>query len=161
MVAPKLRFKEFDGDWTRTNLGDICSFTQGVQIPNSEQIKEYKEGYIRYLYIRDFFTDKFTCYVKDVYPEKIIHPHEIMMVNTGNTTGEAYTGKCGVLSNNSFKIGYDLNLFDNKFMYLFCSSNLAQDQIKKFFNAGGQPHLGHKNIGWCFKKYAEKKQVEF
>ncbi|WP_407411664.1 restriction endonuclease subunit S [Acinetobacter sp.] len=158
MASPKLRFKEFDGNWNTTLLGNICSFTQGVQIPQSEQINHHKSGYIRYLYIRDFFTDKFPCYVLDIYPEKIIQPHEIMMVNTGNTTGEAYTGKCGVLSNNSFKIGYDLKLFDHKFMFLFCSSELAQNQIKKFFNAGGQPHLGHKNVAQLQFSYPLKEE---
>lgn len=146
MATPKLRFDGFSGNWVTTQLGNVCSFTQGVQIPQSEQINEERDGYIRYLYIRDFFSDKFKCYVPNIYPEKIIHPHEIMMVNTGNTTGEAYTGRYGVLSNNSFKISYDLAHFNDQFMYLFCSSELAQNQIKKFFNAGGQPHLGHKNI---------------
>lgn len=158
MSVPKLRFNGFKDNWITTQLGNICSFTQGVQIPQAEQVNKYKEGYIRYLYIRDFFTDKFKCYVPNNYPEKIIHPHEIMMVNTGNTTGEAYTGRHGVLSNNSFKIGYDLEKFNHKFMFLFCSSELAQNQIKKFFNAGGQPHLGHKNIAQILISYPKKEE---
>ncbi|MCY6411613.1 restriction endonuclease subunit S [Acinetobacter sp. VNH17] len=158
MSVPKLRFDGFSGNWVTTQLGNICSFTQGVQIPQSEQINEERDSYIRYLYIRDFFSDKFKCYVPNIYPEKIIHPHEIMMVNTGNTTGEAYTGRYGVLSNNSFKIGYDLAHFNDQFMYLFCSSELAQNQIKKFFNAGGQPHLGHKNISQILISYPKKEE---
>ena len=158
MATPKLRFDGFSGNWVTTQLGNVCSFTQGVQIPQSEQINEERDGYIRYLYIRDFFSDKFKCYVPNIYPEKIIHPHEIMMVNTGNTTGEAYTGRYGVLSNNSFKISYDLAHFNDQFMYLFCSSELAQNQIKKFFNAGGQPHLGHKNISQILISYPKKEE---
>ncbi|MDO7242210.1 restriction endonuclease subunit S [Acinetobacter baumannii] len=158
MATPKLRFDGFSGNWVTTQLGNVCSFTQGVQIPQSEQINEERDGYIRYLYIRDFFSDKFKCYVPNIYPEKIIHPHEIMMVNTGNTTGEAYTGRYGVLSNNSFKISYDLAHFNDQFMYLFCSSELAQNQIKKFFNAGGQPHLGHKNISQILISYPKKQE---
>ena len=158
MATPKLRFDGFSGNWVTTQLGNVCSFTQGVQIPQSEQINEERNGYIRYLYIRDFFSDKFKCYVPNIYPEKIIHPHEIMMVNTGNTTGEAYTGRYGVLSNNSFKISYDLAHFNDQFMYLFCSSELAQNQIKKFFNAGGQPHLGHKNISQILISYPKKEE---
>ena len=158
MSVPKLRFDGFSGNWVTTQLGNICSFTQGVQIPQSEQINEERDGYIRYLYIRDFFSDKFKCYVPNIYPEKIIHPHEIMMVNTGNTTGEAYTRRYGVLSNNSFKIDYDLAHFNDQFMYLFCSSELAQNQIKKFFNAGGQPHLGHKNISQILISYPKKEE---
>ncbi len=75
MATPKLRFDGFSGNWVTTQLGNVCSFTQGVQIPQSEQINEERNGYIRYLYIRDFFSDKFKCYVPNIYPEKIIHPH--------------------------------------------------------------------------------------
>jgi type I restriction enzyme, S subunit len=144
---PKLRFPAFSGAWEEKKLEEICSFTQGVQVPQAEQINIKKNGYIRYLYIRDFFTDKFLCYVKDIYPNKIIKSTEIMVVNTGNTAGEIFMGATGVLSNNSFKIGFDENIVDNNFLFSYLKSDRTQNKIKSFFNSGGQPHLGHNNIG--------------
>ena len=38
MIAPKLRFKEFDGDWTLQNLGDSFSLISGYAFPSSSSV---------------------------------------------------------------------------------------------------------------------------
>jgi len=38
MSAPKLRFKEFDGDWTLQNLGDSFSLISGYAFPSSSSV---------------------------------------------------------------------------------------------------------------------------
>ena len=161
-VEPKLRFEGFNDEWEKKKLGEFCSFTQGIQLPQSEQEKNYKSGYIRYLYIRDFFKTSFKCYVKNEYPNKIIEPHQIMMVNTGNTSGKAFRGQRGVLSNNCFKVSWDESSFDADYMFLYLTSNFLQNQIKRFFNSGGQPHLGHKNVAilpFSFPSISEQHKI--
>lgn len=133
-------------DWDARKLGSLCSFTQGVQIPQSEQIRHPRNGYIRYLYIRDFFTDEFPWYVKDQYSSKVMVETDIMMVNTGSTAGMVYTGAMGVLSNNAFRIRFDRSVLTRDFLYAFLTSEKTQRTIREISNAAAQPHVGHKNI---------------
>lgn len=133
-------------DWDVKELGKLCSFTQGVQIPQSRQLKFNKNGYIRYLYIRDFFTDNFEWYVQDLFPSKVMEVNDIMMVNTGNTTGSVYSGAKGVLSNNAFRIGYNKVKLFRDYLFFLLTSSIVQDRLKALFNSAGQPHVGHGNI---------------
>ena len=140
------QIKEILEEWQSITLDKYCTFTQGIQIPHSEQFDEFKEGFIRYLYIRDYFSDSSACYVKNAYPNKIMNKEDIMMVNTGNTSGTVYSGKYGVLSNNAFKIGFDKKYIDRDFIFQFLKSDFLMSHLKKLYNHGGQPHVGHKNV---------------
>lgn len=132
--------------WEVKKLGEICEFTQGIQIPMSDLNKQSNEGLIRYLYIRDFFTDDFQWYVANIYPSKIMERTDIMMINTGNTAGKVYSGAYGVLSNNAFKISFNQNVVDRNYLFELLKSKFVQSSIQELFNSSGQPHVGHKNI---------------
>ncbi|WP_018405466.1 restriction endonuclease subunit S [Marinobacter gelidimuriae] len=130
-------------------LGELCSFTQGVQIADSDTIKESAPGYVRYIYIRDLFSDKFLVYVKDKYPKKILSESDIVMVNTGNTSGNVYKAKKGVLCNNAFKIAVKesaRHLLDHDYLWAYLNSDAREIMLKRLFNPAGQPHVGHKNV---------------
>lgn len=130
-------------------LGDLCTFTQGVQIADKDTVKSHQKGYIRYIYIRDLFTDKYPVYVKDEYPKKVLSWGDIVMVNTGNTSGYVYRAKEGVLCNNAFKISVKENkndLLDKEFLWVYLNSSAREQMLKRLFNPAGQPHVGHKNV---------------
>ncbi|MCD8445991.1 restriction endonuclease subunit S [Tenacibaculum finnmarkense] len=141
-----LSIKNIPSNWELKNLGDVCDFTQGTQIPFKEQISTLKDGYIRYLYIRDFFTDDFKCYVKNEYPNKIMKEDDIMMINTGNTAGGVYRGAFGVLCNNAFKINTNEDILLKDYLFIYLTSSIYKNVIRRYFNYGGQPHVGHKNV---------------
>ena len=152
----ELRFKDSEGndypEWEEKRLGDVFSFKQGYQIPFKEQIKIKEKGYVRYLYISDFFSDKNLLYVKDDGKEKITET-DITVANTGNTAGSFYRGKSGILSNNMFNIQNDEKVVTNDFLFQFLGTSLYSNQLKTFFNSSGQPHLGHKNMSMIIINY--------
>ena len=64
MVAPKLRFKEFEGDWEKKTLGEVVKFSNGRRIPLSESDRQKRQGTYRYYgasgvidYIDDYIFD--------------------------------------------------------------------------------------------------------
>ncbi len=68
-------------------------------------------------------------------------------MNTGNTAGEIYKGKCGILSNNLFKVSFDKNVFNVEYLYYYFTSELFQQMLWNEMKKGTQPHLGHKIFG--------------
>lgn len=129
-----------------TKLSEICEFTQGIQIPQSEQIEQKKDGYKRYIYISDLMHDKSMIYVKDQYKNKEVSNKDLIMINTGNTSGKVFFGKDGILSNNVFKITHSEKI-KTKYLYYFLKSDAFFDKLKGHLKQGAQPHLGHKIIG--------------
>ncbi len=146
MVPNRLIDSQINNVFKKYILGDLCNFTQGVQIASKDTIKELKEGYVRYIYIRDLFTDKFPVYVKDEHPHKLLSSGDIVMVNTGNTSGSVYKAKEGVLCNNAFKITIKSEKIDKEFLWVYLNSNARERMLKRLSNPAGQPHVGHKNV---------------
>lgn len=137
-------------EWQVLKLKDICKFKQGYQIPKKYQRQKPLQGYVRYLYITDFFSDKNKLYVKDKDKFYYIKEEDICIVNTGNTSGKSFRGAKGVLSNNMFKIFFDKEVLDSEFLWQYLQSDIYWKQIKRKSNLSGQPHVGHKNIGRLF-----------
>ncbi len=142
----KTEIGEIPEEWEVVKLGEVCDFKQGFQIPRSEQILECKEGYIRYLYITDFFSDNNKLFIKESKKYYYIEPRDIAIANTGNTCGKAFRGATGVLSNNMFKIFNDKNRISDNYLWSYLNSDYYWNELSKYFNTAGQPHVGHKNM---------------
>ena len=132
-------------NWETIKLGDISTFKQGYQIPRSEQVTENSNGYIRFLYISDFFSNNNKLFIKDDPKYYKVSKEDICVANTGNTAGKAFRGVEGVLSNNMFKI-FMSDKIDSNFYWQFLNSGNYSGQLRSMFNSGGQPHVGHENM---------------
>ena len=131
--------------WEVYELGQLCMFTQGVQISLDETLRTTREGYIRYLYINDFSSEKNLRFIKDEFPAKIVKDEDLVMANTGHSAGTIFRGKHGVLSNNAFKISIK-KYIKSEYLFHFLSTDNYWFNIGKLFNTAGQPHVGHGNI---------------
>ena len=142
----KTEIGEIPEEWEVVKLGEVCDFKQGFQIPRSEQILECKEGYIRYLYITDFVSDNNKLFIKESRKHYYVEPRGIAIANTGDTCGKAFRGATGVLSNNMFKIFNDKNRISDNYLWSYLNSDYYWNELSKYFNTAGQPHVGHKNM---------------
>lgn len=131
--------------WPMVELGMVCEFTQGVQIPKEQQISESKLGYKRYLYIQDFKGESKSIYVDDRYPNKELTTNDLVMANTG-TPGRAFLALPGILSNNLFRISFDKKILDQKYLFFCLESEYFQNILQSQMKGGIQKHLGHVTI---------------
>ena len=133
-------------DWPTVKIGEVCETTQGVQIAKADQLTEPTVGYKRYLYIKDFYSDDTQIFVKDQYPAKEVTINDLVMNNTGNSSGRVSRGKPGILSNNLFKVSFDNQRVRPDFLFHFLSSTAFQLLLWEQMKSGTQPHLGHAMI---------------
>ena len=131
--------------WPLVKLADICTTTQGVQITKANTKDKAYDGGYRYLYIADFISNKKLSFVDDVFDHKKFTENDLVMANTGSP-GRVFKGKKGILSNNLFKISFDLKVVDRNYLYLMLSSNVFQNVLQDQMKGGIQKHLGHQTI---------------
>lgn len=131
--------------WKLTALEEVCTATQGVQIPKSKQIQFHQDGYLRYLYISDFRHAKSLKYVEDKYPKKLVSSDDLVMSNTGSQ-GQIFRGVEGILSNNLFKIGVNKELVNVDYLFEFLKSDVFIEYQDQRTRGTTQPHMGHKNF---------------
>ena len=117
--------------WEYKKLGEVCTFTQGLQVPIEEQSLSKEEGFVRFLRIIDFTQGiEEPRYVKCSNDKYILHNNEIAIVRYG-TPGFICYGKIGAIANNLFKITPNQDdKFDSKFLVYWLNSDAFQSAVK-------------------------------
>ncbi len=89
-------FEPFGGkmtsDWRVVSLADIMDYAGGSQPPASEFIDEYREGYVRFVQIRDYETDTHTTYIPVSTKNKLCTSEDIMIARYGASLGRICFG---------------------------------------------------------------------
>lgn len=143
MNVPRLRFPAFSGEWIHEKLGNICRFSQGIQVDLELQINETKEGYVKFLRIENYTKNSsdFRFIPIELSSNKYITSKEIVVVRYGATAGYISRGFDGVLANNLFRIHPEIKILDNDFLFEY----LKREQVFKYFQTvmfgGAMPAL--------------------
>jgi len=143
--VPLLRFKEFEGIWTREKFKGLVKINQGLQIPISERYTEEVDN--SYFYITNEFlkakSDK-KYYIKNPNKSVLCDVDDILMTRTGNT-GMVVTNVKGAFHNNFFKIAYPSTI-DKDFLFYFLNLTNTQNTIKRLAGTSTIPDLNHSDF---------------
>ena len=124
-------------------LKEICSVNQGLQIPISQRYQE--NGINRYFYITiQFLKDSIfnRVYIENPPKSTICYEDDILVTRTGST-GKIITGIKGCFHNNFFKITYDKQKVDGRYLYHCLTSKEKQYEMKMRSGITTIPDLNH------------------
>lgn len=145
--------KEGEG-WDNKKLRDIATFSQGKQVGIKNQIKEPREGYVRFIRIVDYTqnTDDIR-YVLDPGARYIVDEDDIVMVRYGSP-GLIGRGIKGVIANNLFQINIEIDALTKDFLALF----LMQKPIQNFLSTRGSatmPALNFSHLNGIYVSFPQ------
>jgi len=130
-----------------TSLGELCAFSQGIQVPVGKQHTRQLEGDVRFLRIIDYTQETEPRYIAFPGERYQVCRDDIAMVRYGASAGHAGIGKVGVIANNLFKVDFNKQVILPAYLY-FC---LKTDRFRLFIekNAFGaaMPALSFKMMG--------------
>lgn len=110
-------------------FGDLCKFTQGIQVPIPNQSEVQKKGQVRFLRIIDFTQgNEPPRFIDNPGERYLVNSSDIALVRYG-TVGFVCTGKEGAIANNLFKVAPDERLI-NPYLIHFLNSHLFKSHLK-------------------------------
>jgi type I restriction enzyme S subunit len=119
-------------EWKEYRLGDIATFSQGLQVPVNSQLNYYSEGLVRFIRIVDVTQNdpNDIRYITKPDNKYILKKGEIAMLRYANP-GLVTDAFDGVIANNLFKISPKIEgLYTNKFLFYA----LKQVNVRDYFN---------------------------
>ena len=89
------RLEEHIDQYRKVSLADLMDYAGGSQPPASEFISEQREGYVRFVQIRDYESDSHITYIPTSNKNKLCEEHDIMIARYGAALGRICFGLCG------------------------------------------------------------------
>ena len=110
-------------------LGEIATFSQGIQVAVNEQKYEKQDGFVRFLRIIDYTdNNEPPRYIKKPDDKYIKKENELIMIRYG-TPGKVCIDYEGAIANNMFKINFNTDEINTKYMYYYLSQNSIYSKL--------------------------------
>jgi type I restriction enzyme S subunit len=132
--------------WQIKALGEICDFEGGSQPPKSEFIYEEKSGFVRFLQIRDFASDKNITYIPASKKNRICNEDDILIGRYGASVGKVLTNKAGAYNVALMKTIPNLDILDRSWFYHYLISNEFQSSLLNVASRSAQDGFSKDDI---------------
>jgi len=121
-------------DTKHISLSDLMDYAGGSQPPASEFVFSERDGYIRFVQIRDYDTDSHITYIPDSPKNKLCEEHDIMIARYGASLGRICFGINGAYNVALAKV-FPKKSFFREFLRCYLSSRTFYEGIN---NKGGR-----------------------
>lgn len=118
-------------NWQTKKLGEVCDFEGGSQPPKVNFIHEPRKGYVRFLQIRDFGSDKHITYIPDSNKNRHCTAEDILLGRYGASVGKILINKKGTYNVAVMKTIPNLDILDKKYFYFYLISDEFQKRLSK------------------------------
>ena len=140
-------FTPRDGEgWATMQLGDVCDFKGGSQPPKSQFVYEARPGYVRFLQIRDYASEKHVTYIPESAKNRLCNSGDIMIGRYGASVGKILTGLAGAYNVALIKTMPDLRLLDRTFFFHYLRSGAFQQRLADVASRSAQDGFGKDDI---------------
>lgn len=132
--------------WQTKKLGDVCDFEGGSQPPKSEFSFEIKSGYVRFLQIRDFGSEKNITFIPESKKNRICKSSDVLIGRYGASVGKILTGKSGAYNVALMKTIPNSELLDRSWFYNYLVSDEFQDRLSNVADRSAQAGFSKEDI---------------
>ena len=130
-------------EWKTYRLGDIASFSQGIQVDIDKQLPYKKGGYVRFIRIVDFTkANEPYRYIETPKKQYLTNSGDIVMIRYGSqTAGLVVKSFEGAIANNMFKITLDEQVVDRDFIYYALSQEDIFSSLRNAQSSSTMPAI--------------------
>ena len=126
--------EEFRTEFNIVSLGEVCDFQGGSQPPKSEHISYEKDGYDRFIQIRDFRdSEKNKTFIPFSEKNKYCKKEDILIGRYGASVGVICTGLEGAYNVALIKCLINKDKLNSKYLFYYLNSERIQGLGQIFF----------------------------
>lgn len=124
--------------WKTVKLGDVCYFQGGSQPPKKEFVYEEQKGYVRFIQIRDFKSDKNLTYIPVSNKNRLCRTDDIFIGRYGASVGQILRGLKGAYNVALMKTIPNEEFISKGWLFAYLNSSLFQKPLKEVSSRSAQ-----------------------
>lgn len=131
------------GHWNNATLGEVCNLYQGIAINAKTKHSLVEKSELPLLRIKDLKNNTVEQYIDpNNFPKNaLVNESDLIYTRTGQI-GLVFTGKKGVLHNNSFKI-VPSDLLSREYLFFWLQNPTFKSKIISLASRAAQPDITH------------------